>query len=76
MNSYNFNVSVAFVMPNKQEQRVCIKFCVKLEKSVTETFEMIKKVFDDEVMNRFKTFKLDNIFCHKTITNNSRTGRS
>jgi len=29
------------------EQRVNVKFCVKLGKSVTETYDMLKKVYGD-----------------------------
>ena len=28
-----------------KEQRICVKFCVKIGKSVTETFEMLKIAF-------------------------------
>lgn len=48
--SDTFNVSAIFIMSNKLRRRVCIKLA-------TETFEIIKKTFEDEVMNRFKTFE-------------------
>jgi len=38
-------------MSYKPEQCVCIKFCTKLRKSATETFEIIKKAFEDEAMS-------------------------
>ena len=57
LKSDTFIVCAVFVMSNKLEQRVCIKFCVKLSKSATETFEIIKKAFEDEVMIRSKTFE-------------------
>lgn len=44
-------------MSNKPEQHVFIKFCIKLGKSATETFEMIKKAFKNEAMTRSKTFE-------------------
>jgi hypothetical protein len=37
------------------EQRVCVKFCSKLGKTVLETFKMLKQVFGDEVMSRTHT---------------------
>lgn len=40
-------MSNVFVMLNKLKQRVCIKFCVKLGKSATETFEIINKAIED-----------------------------
>ncbi|KAE9537933.1 hypothetical protein AGLY_005905 [Aphis glycines] len=68
LKSDTFIVSAVFVMSNKLEQRVCIKFCVKLGKSATETFEMIKKAFEDEAMSRFIEGRED-------INDDSRAGR-
>ena len=39
------------------EQRICVKLCVKIAKSVTETFEMMKIVFGEEVMCRTQTYE-------------------
>jgi hypothetical protein len=39
------------------EKRVCGKFCFKLGKTFTETFEMLPKVFDDETMSRARTWE-------------------
>ena len=50
-------------MEGKEEQRVCIKFCVKLGKTFTETFHMLQTAFEDECLSRskchewFKRFK-------------------
>lgn len=55
--SHTSVLSAVFAMSNKPEQRVCITFWVKLGKSATETFEMIKKAFEDEAMSCSKTFK-------------------
>jgi hypothetical protein len=32
------------------EQQICMKFCLKIGKSVTETFEMLKIAFGEEAM--------------------------
>jgi hypothetical protein len=71
-------VSAVFVMSNKLEQRVCIKFCVKLGKSATETFEMIKKTFEDEAMSRSKIFEWHKRFIEgrEDINDDSHAGRS
>jgi hypothetical protein len=37
-------------MDGKIEQRVCIKFCVKLGKSTTETLEMLREVFGEQYL--------------------------
>jgi len=39
------------------EQRICVKFCVKIGKSVTETFEMLKISFRVEAMGRTQTYE-------------------
>jgi hypothetical protein len=36
------------------EERICVKFCVKIEKSVTETFEMMKIAFGEEAIAGLK----------------------
>ena len=38
-------------MNEQVEQRICIKFCVKLEHSSEETIQMIQKAFRDEAMS-------------------------
>ena len=44
-------VSITFKMTEQIEQRICIKFCMKLEHSSAETIPMIKKAFGDDVMS-------------------------
>jgi hypothetical protein len=39
-------------MDGKIEQRVCIKFCVKLGKSATETLEMLRETFGENSLSR------------------------
>ncbi|XP_036620520.1 protein GVQW3-like [Trichosurus vulpecula] len=38
------------------EQRIHIKLCVKLNKSASETLEMLKEAYGDEVMSRARVF--------------------
>jgi hypothetical protein len=38
-------------MDGKIEQHVCIKFCVKLSKSATETLEMLHEAFEEHSLN-------------------------
>ena len=42
-------------MAEVDEQRVCIKFCVGLGKTGSETFEMLKQAFGDSCMSRSRT---------------------
>jgi hypothetical protein len=39
-------------MDGKIEQRVCIKFCMKLGKFTTETFEMLREAFGEYSLSR------------------------
>jgi len=44
-------------MAEGDEQRVCIKFCVRLGKTGSEFFEMLKQAFGDSCMSRSRTFE-------------------
>ena len=56
---------VTFAMQENIEQRYAIKFCVKLNKSATETFASLTEVYGDATLSRtmvskwHKTFKED-----------------
>ena len=39
------------------KQQICVKFCVQIGKSVTETFEMLKIAIRDEAMGRTQTYE-------------------
>ena len=39
-------------MSEEQEQSVCIKFCVKLERNGAETFEMLRTAFVEQCLIR------------------------
>jgi len=44
-------------MLEEQEQRVCIKFCVKLGRNGAETFEMLRTAFDEQCLSHARIFK-------------------
>jgi hypothetical protein len=44
-------------MDGKIEQRVCIKFCVKLRKSATKTLEMLLEAFEEHSLSRTAVFE-------------------
>jgi hypothetical protein len=48
---------VLSAMDGKIEQRVCIKFCVKLGKSATEILEILCEAFGDHSLRRPKVFE-------------------
>ena len=64
-------------MAKVEEQRECIKFCVRLGKTGSETFEMLKQAFGDSCMSRSRTFEWFGRFKNgRTSTaNDDRSGR-
>ena len=44
-------ISVGIMLSVNVEQRVNVKFCVKLGKSATETYDLLKKVYGDECLS-------------------------
>ena len=59
------------------KQRVCIKFCVRLGKTGSETFEMLKQAFGDSCMSNGRTFEWFGHFKNgRTLTaNDDRSGQ-
>jgi predicted Na+-dependent transporter len=53
---------VLSVMDGKIEQHVCIKFCVKLGISATETLEMFREAFGEHSLSRTAVFKWNSCF--------------
>jgi hypothetical protein len=44
-------------MGRKIEQHICIKFCVKLGKSPTETLDMLREAFGEYYLSRMPVFE-------------------
>lgn len=61
----------------KEEQRVCVKFCVKLNKTFTETFQMLQMAFGNECLSRSRCHEWYRRFCEgrTTAKDDSRSGR-
>jgi hypothetical protein len=47
MSAISASCFILSAMDGKIEQHVCIKFCVKLGKSATETLEMLREVLEN-----------------------------
>ena len=63
-------------MAEVDEQRVCIKFCVRLGKTGSETFEMLKQAFGDSCMSHSRTEWFGHFKNGRTSTaNDDRSGR-
>ena len=57
-----FSNLVMFAMQENIEQRYTIKFCVKLNKSATETFASLIKAYGDATLSRTMVFKWHKAF--------------
>ncbi|GFS60207.1 protein GVQW3 [Trichonephila clavipes] len=64
-------------MCENTDQRICIKFCFKLGKTGTETYEMMKTAFADEVMSRARVFEWLRRFKEgrQSVNSDPRSGR-
>jgi hypothetical protein len=64
-------------MEGKEKQRVCIKFCVKLGKTLTESFQMLQKALEDECLSRSKCHEWFKRFIEgrASIADDPRSGR-
>jgi hypothetical protein len=60
-----------------KEQRVCIKFCQKLGKTATETYEMLQQAFGETALSRSKTSEWYSRFKNDrtSIDDDPHTGR-
>ena len=52
-----FLFSVGIILSVNVEQCVNVKFCVKLGKSATETYDLLKKVYGNEFLSRTQIFE-------------------
>lgn len=59
------------------EQRYAIKFCVKLNKTPLETFEMLKKVFGDDCLSKSQSNRWHKMFREgrEEVADEARAGR-
>ena len=64
-------------MNNLKEQRFAVKFCVKLEKSTTETFAMLNTTYGDVAMKRATCFRWYKRFKNGrlSVEDDERSGR-
>ena len=51
MSEHMYCVAVTFKMTEQVEQRIYIKFCIKLEHSSAETILMVQKAFGDNAIS-------------------------
>ena len=49
-------VIAIFTMCESTEQRICIKFCFKIGKTATETYQLLQQAYGEDVMGRTQVF--------------------
>ena len=70
-------VTAIFTMCESTEQLICIKFCFKIGKTTTETYQLLQQAYGEDVMGRtqvfdwFRRFKED----RTSAESDPRTGR-
>lgn len=66
-----------WIMTESTEQRVCIKFCSKIGKTASETFDLLKKAYGDDVMGRTQVFQWFRRFKdgRESVESDARSGR-
>lgn len=64
-------------MATANEQRVCIKFCVKLDKSATETIQLLQQAYGDSSLKKSQVFNWHRRFREgrESVEDDSRSGR-
>ena len=49
-------VIAIFMMCESTEQHICIKFCFKIRKTTTETFQVLQQAYGEDAMGRTQMF--------------------
>ena len=49
-------VIAIFTMCESTEQRICIKFCFKIGKTTTETYQLLQQAYGEDAMGRTQVF--------------------
>jgi len=64
-------------MGQRNEQRVCVKFCASLGKSATETLTMIQQAFGNQSLSRAQVFQWHALFKtgRTSVDDDEHTGR-
>ncbi|GFU05144.1 protein GVQW3 [Trichonephila clavipes] len=64
-------------MERSLEQRYAIKFCVRLRKNATETFQMLQEAFKDDCISRSQSWKWHKAFKkgREEVADEPRSGR-
>jgi hypothetical protein len=71
-------VSAIIEMADVKKQIICIKFCLKLNKSAAETHRMVKEDFGEQDLNQARTFEWFKRFKNgrESVDDRKHSGRS
>jgi len=50
-------VIAIFTVCGSTEQRICIKFCFKIGKTATETYQLLQQAYGEDAMGRKQVFE-------------------
>jgi len=70
-------VIAIFTMCESAEQRICIKFCFKIGKPATETYQLLQQAYAEDTMGRTQAFDWFRRFKEgrTSVENDPRSGR-
>jgi len=70
-------VITIFTMCASTEQRICIKFCFKIGKSLRKTYQLLQKAYGEDAMSRTQVFDWFRRFKEgrTSVKNDPRSGR-
>ena len=70
-------VIAIFTMCESTEQRICIKFCFKIGKTATETYQLLQQPYGEDAMGRTQVFDWFRRFKEgrKSVESDPRSGR-
>ena len=70
-------VIAIFTMCESTEQRICIKFCFKIGKTITETYQLLQQAYSEDAMGRTQVFDWFRRFkeCRTSVESDPRSGR-
>ena len=72
-----FYVIAIFTMCESTEQRICIKFCFKIGKTATETYQLLQQAYGEDAMGRTQVFDWFRQFkeCRTSVENDPHSGQ-
>ena len=70
-------VIAIFMLCESTEQCICIKFCFKIRKTATETYQLLRQAYGEDAMGRTQVFDWFRQFKEgrTSVESNSRSGR-